>query len=745
MPKEIDFIRYALPPSSQNYKSVEKLFSKTMDPSTFTILSIERIQNPFMWSMYQRQKEYMKTKVSAPDLEWRLFHGTDKDSIAKICKNNFDFRVCGKRGSPTRFGEGSYFACNAGFSDYYSEIDSAGWKYMFLADVLVGRYAEGKSSYKRPPEINHETGELYHSCVNRLSDPTTFVVFDRNQLYPSFLIIYTKKRYTSASGSRSCSETKATELMHRREHSFRETKAMSSAQSKQHKVQCTWIEDTPSNSGQHSGGTSFSATSPSSSSPHNEQSSVVISTFDSRQFNVNVPVPTSIAAIQFNKPNDLQSTVITSLPNISSHIEQTRQAISEAYGAQQGVSTATVTSSPGFTSSNMLNRGTATAKWSPSLTSSISLSVSTTTATSSNSLISSNMLSVSTATATSLHSLTSGNELSLSTATATSSPSLITSNMLIVSTATATLSPSLISSNMLIMSTETAMSSPSLISSNMLSVGTAMATSSPSLISSNTLSVSTATATSSPSLISSNMLSVSTATATSSPSLISSNMLSVSTAKATSSPSLISSNMLSVSTAKATSSPSLISSNMLSVSTAKATSSPSLISSNMLSVSTAKATSSPSLISSNMLSVSTATAMSSPSLTSSNMLSVSTATAMSSPCPTSSDMQPNLSFSSSKKAPKPHSSMTKTPSCNKTSLSPSSRKQHYVQSSAALSPSYRTPSFLMMSSKSHFCPDAPDIVDLIAYFRQPANSLPRCEHPSGLKTDTRQQTKCSVM
>ncbi|XP_070560254.1 uncharacterized protein [Ptychodera flava] len=123
-------------------------------------------------------------------LQVNLFHGTDEQSVTKICRQNFDFRVAGK--NATLFGQGTYFARDASYSDCYSSDDDHGQRHMFLAYVLVGRYTVGQRSYKRPPEINTLTGELYDSCVNRQNDPTVFVIFDREQCYPAYLINFTK-------------------------------------------------------------------------------------------------------------------------------------------------------------------------------------------------------------------------------------------------------------------------------------------------------------------------------------------------------------------------------------------------------------------------------------------------------------------------------------------------------------------------------------------------------------------------
>ena len=69
-----------------------------------------------------------------------LYHGTSPDTVEPICAQNFDFRLNGK--NATRFGKGSYFAKNASYSHSYADKDASGYRYMFIAQVLVGRYAQ---------------------------------------------------------------------------------------------------------------------------------------------------------------------------------------------------------------------------------------------------------------------------------------------------------------------------------------------------------------------------------------------------------------------------------------------------------------------------------------------------------------------------------------------------------------------------------------------------------------------------
>ncbi|XP_070560794.1 zinc finger CCCH-type antiviral protein 1-like [Ptychodera flava] len=206
MPKDKEFTRHVLPPSSQRFAFVERRFRKTMDANN-TIISIEHIQNPQWWRKYQSQKEIMMKKTPSAELEKYLFHGTEEDTVAKICKQNFDFRVAGK--NATMYGHGSYFARDAKYSDNYTRNDASGLKerYMFLAQVLVGRYTQGHSSYKRPPEMNATTGDLYDSCVDKMYNPSIFVIFALDQLYPTYLITYRKEGRSSGLSSHGSTPT----------------------------------------------------------------------------------------------------------------------------------------------------------------------------------------------------------------------------------------------------------------------------------------------------------------------------------------------------------------------------------------------------------------------------------------------------------------------------------------------------------------------------------------------------------
>lgn len=176
-----------------------------------------------------------RNKVTSVNEQY-LFHGTDASLIDAICEQNFDWRMCGVHG--TSYGKGtyhcsnvtniqsyilalghltrtrgssgfqnsekqssvsdhyrsllvsgSYFARDASRSDCYVQVKSGQHRIMFVALVLVGEHANGSSSFVRPPpKGNGKT--LYDSCVDSQSDPSIYVVFEKQQIYPEYLIDY---------------------------------------------------------------------------------------------------------------------------------------------------------------------------------------------------------------------------------------------------------------------------------------------------------------------------------------------------------------------------------------------------------------------------------------------------------------------------------------------------------------------------------------------------------------------------
>lgn len=95
---------------------------------------------------------------------------------------------------------GSYFARDAAYSHHYSKPDSNCYT-MFLAWVLVGEFTRGDTSLVRPPVKEGQSNVFYDSCVNSMSDPSIFVIFEKHQVYPEYIIQYTTSKPQAGASS----------------------------------------------------------------------------------------------------------------------------------------------------------------------------------------------------------------------------------------------------------------------------------------------------------------------------------------------------------------------------------------------------------------------------------------------------------------------------------------------------------------------------------------------------------------
>ncbi|NXO16866.1 PAR12 polymerase, partial [Oriolus oriolus] len=171
---------------TSEYKGIKQLFYQTM--KCYSILNIRRIQNPSLWKVFQWQKEKMKKENGGKEVQEKLlFHGTDVISMKRICTQNFDWRICGSNGS--NYGKGSYFARDASYSHAYCQGTEQGYL-MFVARVLVGDYVKGDATYVRPPRKCADRLWFYDSCVDDELNPSVFVVFEKHQIYPEYVIEY---------------------------------------------------------------------------------------------------------------------------------------------------------------------------------------------------------------------------------------------------------------------------------------------------------------------------------------------------------------------------------------------------------------------------------------------------------------------------------------------------------------------------------------------------------------------------
>ncbi|XP_016431304.1 poly [ADP-ribose] polymerase 12-like [Sinocyclocheilus rhinocerous] len=189
---DFGFQRVRLWPSHRDYVRVHERFSQTL--RGFTVRRIERVQNRELWEDFMLKKERMKITNKQEKFGDRLlFHATESSLVEAACLRNVDFETS----DTAAYGQGIYLSKDARY--WIEREDGCATRLMFACRVLVGYYTRGAARFRHPPAKNTE-GSLYDSCVDNPRDPSVFVVFDRCQIYPEFLITFEDSNKCLVSG-----------------------------------------------------------------------------------------------------------------------------------------------------------------------------------------------------------------------------------------------------------------------------------------------------------------------------------------------------------------------------------------------------------------------------------------------------------------------------------------------------------------------------------------------------------------
>ncbi|XP_075414836.1 zinc finger CCCH-type antiviral protein 1 [Tenrec ecaudatus] len=175
---------YTLSPISDQhpeYIMISASFKASM--KNFKIQKIQKIHNSELLTAFQRKKALMRNAG-----EKTLFHATDRRYVESICQHNFDWSLHGT--CEAKYGKGNYFTKEAIVSHKNCLIDHQNIV-MLVSRVLVGDYVEGNVVYTRPPPRGYES-TLYDSCVDTRLNPSVFVIFQKDQVYPQYVIDYSE-------------------------------------------------------------------------------------------------------------------------------------------------------------------------------------------------------------------------------------------------------------------------------------------------------------------------------------------------------------------------------------------------------------------------------------------------------------------------------------------------------------------------------------------------------------------------
>lgn len=179
------------------------------------ITALEKVVVHFASFKQSTDKAFPKLRITIPKLESVMseFAANMAPFSEKLVQVNEDRKYLGISStfkcSPSSFAvyqaigyERSMGVTSCGASSSGSSVASDGSspttelgekRFVFMAKVLVGRYAQGRPDYKQPPllDCGFPLGKHYDSCVDDSDNPSVFVTFDSDQFYPLYLIEYT--------------------------------------------------------------------------------------------------------------------------------------------------------------------------------------------------------------------------------------------------------------------------------------------------------------------------------------------------------------------------------------------------------------------------------------------------------------------------------------------------------------------------------------------------------------------------
>lgn len=88
---------------------------------------------------------------------------------------------------------------DAKYSHHYTSDSDV--RSMFVVRLLVGKYTKGSPDYRRPPSKDGGDINFYDSCVDNVHQPSIYVVFDKPQIYPEYLLQYRDNTFQSVLAS----------------------------------------------------------------------------------------------------------------------------------------------------------------------------------------------------------------------------------------------------------------------------------------------------------------------------------------------------------------------------------------------------------------------------------------------------------------------------------------------------------------------------------------------------------------
>jgi hypothetical protein len=167
------YSKVILKANSSEYIQVSKQFNKTC--SHMSIIKIEKIENPYLYLMYELKK--LECKNLYPNLrEIYLFHGTTTANLDSILTHNLNWRMSGKNVG-CKYGKGVAFSESAKYALSYSDTNDA--PKIILASVLYAKSCQGLDGINLPRQ----------GCdTSKGNKGMVWVKFNDHEFYPAYVI-----------------------------------------------------------------------------------------------------------------------------------------------------------------------------------------------------------------------------------------------------------------------------------------------------------------------------------------------------------------------------------------------------------------------------------------------------------------------------------------------------------------------------------------------------------------------------
>jgi poly [ADP-ribose] polymerase 10/14/15 len=204
--------RVRLEADNEERQGLMAFLSATCDMNQWHVLSVDRVDNPRLWSGFRnciqnslltqdhRSLLPFVTRGQPGEVQW-LFHGVHGpravNEVDQICTQGFNRTVS----CDTQLGKGVYFTTVGDWAlrRHSARLSPPGSDaYLFVCRVLTGLYTMGRPSCEVVPSLFPGSTESHDSTVDRLVCPQEFACFRDHQAYPMYLLRLQGRRLASS-------------------------------------------------------------------------------------------------------------------------------------------------------------------------------------------------------------------------------------------------------------------------------------------------------------------------------------------------------------------------------------------------------------------------------------------------------------------------------------------------------------------------------------------------------------------